>query len=72
MAKAAKSVVPFRGDVLGHIYKHGHAADVIAACKITRQALEQWQTIPVRRVLTVEKITGIPRHLIRGDIYPAP
>ncbi|WP_346283142.1 hypothetical protein [Bradyrhizobium sp. BRP22] len=26
--------------------------------------------MPTRRVITVERITGIPRHLIRPDIYP--
>lgn len=28
--------------------------------------------IPVKRVLDVERITGVPRHELRPDIYPAP
>lgn len=71
--KTAKPVTTvYRGDVVSHIYRHKHDQDVMSACKITRQALSQWAKVPVARVLMVEKITGIPRHLIRGDIYPAP
>lgn len=28
--------------------------------------------IPVRRVIDVERVTGIPRHQLRPDIYPNP
>lgn len=28
--------------------------------------------IPAERVLTVERITGIPRHELRPDLYPRP
>lgn len=38
---------------------------------ITPQAVSQWQRVPVKRVLDVERVTGIPRHILRPDIYPA-
>jgi DNA-binding transcriptional regulator YdaS (Cro superfamily) len=45
---------------------------VAKALKITHGAVSQWKRVPAERVLTVEKVTGIPRHLLRPDIYPAP
>jgi DNA-binding transcriptional regulator YdaS (Cro superfamily) len=39
---------------------------------ITPQALSQWETVPPLRVLEVERITGVPRHELRPDIYPVP
>ncbi len=45
---------------------------VAKACKITHGAVSQWKRVPAERVLDVEKITGIPRHLLRPDIYPNP
>lgn len=37
---------------------------------IRPQAISQWKEVPVRRVLSVEKITGVSRHDLRPDIYP--
>lgn len=39
---------------------------------VTRSAVSQWQRIPAERVLDVERITGVPRHELRPDLYPAP
>jgi DNA-binding transcriptional regulator YdaS (Cro superfamily) len=39
---------------------------------VTPQALSQWERVPPLRVLDVERATGIPRHELRPDIYPAP
>lgn len=39
---------------------------------ITPQALSQWDRVPPLRVLEVERITGVPRHELRPDIYPIP
>jgi len=40
--------------------------------KIARQAPYAWKKVPSHRVLDVEKITGIPRHKLRPDLYPPP
>lgn len=37
---------------------------------ITSQAIAQWRKCPPLRVLDVEKATGVPRTLLRPDIYP--
>lgn len=47
------------------------AQRIADACGVTREAVWQWQEqIPAKRVLDVEKITGIPRHKLRPDLYP--
>jgi DNA-binding transcriptional regulator YdaS (Cro superfamily) len=45
---------------------------VAKALKITHGAVSQWKRVPAERVLTVEKVTGIPRHILRPDLYPDP
>ena len=37
---------------------------------ISGEAIMQWDRVPPRRVLEVEKATGISRFLLRPDIYP--
>lgn len=37
---------------------------------ITPQAISQWKEVPTGRVLDVERVTGIARHILRPDIYP--
>lgn len=41
------------------------------ALGITRQAVEQWHTVPPERVLDVERLSGISRYDLRPDIYGA-
>lgn len=38
---------------------------------ISRQAVEGWNQIPAERVHEVERATGLPRSIIRPDLYPA-
>lgn len=37
---------------------------------IHSQAISQWKKVPPRRVIAVEKESGIPRHVLRPDLYP--
>ncbi len=37
---------------------------------VTPQALSQWRRVPARRVLDVERASGVPRHALRPDLYP--
>jgi DNA-binding transcriptional regulator YdaS (Cro superfamily) len=39
---------------------------------ISSAAVSQWEQVPPLRVLDVERITGVPRHELRPDLYPPP
>jgi DNA-binding transcriptional regulator YdaS (Cro superfamily) len=36
----------------------------------THQNIRGWKRVPPTRVIAIEEITGIPREVIRPDIYP--
>lgn len=52
------------------------AAESITALAVsigtTPQNVAQWPRVPGERVLAVEASTGVPRHVLRPDIYPPP
>lgn len=50
----------------------GTSKELARRLGITPQALSQWKRVPPLRALLVERVTGIPRHELRPDIYPAP
>lgn len=37
---------------------------------IKMPSLYSWRRIPPTRVLDIERVTGIPRHELRPDLYP--
>lgn len=49
----------------------GGGAKLASVLNLKRQAIYQWQRVPAEHVATVEQITGIPRHELRPDLYPA-
>jgi DNA-binding transcriptional regulator YdaS (Cro superfamily) len=53
--------------VIGHF---GNKSAMATALQIARQAIQQWDRVPVNRVLEIERMTGIPRTELRPDIYP--
>ena len=60
-----------QSEALGRVIKAvGKAAELAAKLGIMPQALSQWDRVPHLRVLEVERITGVPRHELRPDIYP--
>lgn len=40
--------------------------------EITSQAISQWKRVPASRARAVERVTGIPCHRLRPDLYQAP
>ena len=58
--------------LLRAIKNAGGRERLAAALEITPQALSQWKRVPALRVITVEQKTGVPRHELRPDLYPAP
>lgn len=54
------------------IGKFETARDFAVAVGVSPQAVSQWDRVPPARVLIVEKITGVSRHDLRPDFYPAP
>jgi DNA-binding transcriptional regulator YdaS (Cro superfamily) len=57
-----------------HEFLHNNAA-LGRALGVSKQAVANWwkiSSVPTRHVLALERIYGVPRHIIRPDIYPAP
>lgn len=52
--------------------KRGFRVQLARLLGITHGAIYQWGEVPAQRVLDVERLTGIPRHELRPDLYPAP
>lgn len=46
--------------------------DVAQDAAVNKSTVTRWmqKRIPAERVLDVERITGVPRHELRPDIYP--
>jgi len=47
----------------------GRLTELAAACRVTHSAVWQWDRVPSGHVLTVEKVTGIKRDVLRPDLY---
>lgn len=50
----------------------GSARALADGIGISEQAISQWDKIPLKRVLDVERATGIPRDDLRPDLFKAP
>jgi DNA-binding transcriptional regulator YdaS (Cro superfamily) len=50
----------------------GGPAGLARPLGVSIQAVSQWDEVPPLRVLAVERVTGVPRHELRPDLYPAP
>ena len=40
------------------------------AVNLSYQAIQKWRKVPAERVHDVERASGVPRHLLRPDLYP--
>ena len=48
--------------------QRGLMAKIASELGITRAAVSTWERVPAERLVEIERITGIPRHLLRPDI----
>jgi DNA-binding transcriptional regulator YdaS (Cro superfamily) len=68
-----QSVTPEENPVLVQVRTvRGTATRIARAIGISRAAVSGWTRVPADRVLAVEGLLGIPRHLIRPDLYQPP
>jgi hypothetical protein len=50
----------------------GLRAKVARELGLTRAAVLKWKKVPGERLVEIERITGIPRYLLRPDICTPP
>jgi DNA-binding transcriptional regulator YdaS (Cro superfamily) len=59
-------------DLLRAPANRGLRARIARELGIERGAIAQWRQIPPERVPEVSRITGIPRHQLRPDLWEPP
>lgn len=52
------------------VAKAGGFHAVGRALGISPQAVAQWRRLPAKRVIPLERISGVDRHKLRPDLYP--
>jgi DNA-binding transcriptional regulator YdaS (Cro superfamily) len=52
--------------------QRGLQAKVAQGLGLTRASVVKWQQVPAERVVDIERITGIPRELLRPDLFRTP
>ena len=50
----------------------GGVVKLAQALGINYRSFHSWKRVPAERVLDLERVTGIPRHELRPDLYEAP
>lgn len=50
----------------------GSQAALARALGIAQPSIAGWRRVPATRVLAVEAASGVPRHVLRPDVFPAP
>jgi len=63
MKTALRSLLEFNGMRM---------SDLARLAKVDKATVTRWSSrrVPAERVLDVERLTGIPRHDLRPDLYP--
>ncbi len=52
-------------DAAGGIIKLAHQLG------LTHQAVYQWRSVPTHQIMAIEELTGVPREVLRPDLYRA-
>lgn len=50
----------------------GSSAALARGLGISTAAIAQWEKVPAERVVEVEDVTGVPRHVLRPDLHLRP
>ena len=61
-----KHPTPLMADLVAHF---GSMAALARALGVTRAAVYAWRRVPLRHLLSLERITGIHRSKLRPDLY---
>ena len=56
--------------LMAAIHAVGTLTELSIKLEITVQSVAGWHRIPPLRVIQVERATGVPRTVLRPDIYP--
>lgn len=59
--------------IIRAIESAGSMSELARQLGVSYQSVQQWrdrEQIPAERVLAVEKLTGVSRHVLRPDLYP--
>lgn len=48
----------------------GSKSELARRLNVAVQSIQQWDRIPAERVHDVERVSGVPRHELRPDLYP--
>lgn len=52
--------------------KNRNMTELAEQIKISRQALYTWKRVPEHRLKLVSRLTGVPREVLRPDLYVDP
>lgn len=50
----------------------GSEAELARRIGVSRQAIPQFKRCPPKRVAQISEATGVPKHVLRPDLYDAP
>lgn len=72
MENSVKSVDTRPGPTVRQVIERAGGLSILArAINTDRRLIHKWKQIPAKRVLDVERVTGISRHELRPDIFGA-
>ena len=47
----------------------GSQSELARRLGITPQAVQRWCSIPARHIIAIERVTGVPREVLRPELY---